>query len=148
MNKGQSLFEVIFALGIAAIILVAMASLATTSIRNSTFSKDSAAATQLASQTTEWLRSERDTSWTLFVARSTSLGKTWCLSTLAWPGSSGACGPQVTGTIFTRSVTLTSKDADTNPGDDTVVADILVTWSDAQGTHDIKNQASYTDWRR
>jgi Tfp pilus assembly protein PilV len=155
-SSGQSLFEVIFALGIAAIILVAMAGLSVSTLRNSTFSTDSATATQLASQATEWLRSQRDACWTTnapcvgFVTRASSVGAgtTWCLSTLNWPGTAGACGPQVTGTNYTRSVLLKSRDADSVPGIDTVDAEVTVSWTDSQGIHDIKNNASYTDWRR
>ena len=162
MKNGQSLFEIVFALGIAAIILIAMAGLATTTLRNSTFSTDNATATQLASQATEWLRSERDACWTTqtdssgivlctgFATRALTTGRTWCLSTLSWPGSSGGCSSSslVTGTNYTRSVVLTSKDADAIPGIDTVDAKVVVSWTDSQGTHDVTNQASYTDWRR
>jgi Tfp pilus assembly protein PilV len=147
-TKGQSLFEVIFALGIAAIILVAMASLSASTLRNSSFSTDSATTTQLSSQATEWLRSQRDANWAAFAARATTTGTTWCLSSLAWPAAAGACGPKVDGTVYTRSVILKSRDADSTPGVDTIDAAITVSWSDSQGTHDVKNNASYTDWRK
>jgi type II secretory pathway pseudopilin PulG len=149
--KGQSLFEVIFALGIAAIILLAMATLSASTLRNSTFSTDNAAATQLATQATEWLRSERDKDWTTFAGRANALGKIWCLPSLTWPGAPGSCSTPVDGTIYIRTVTLKSVDAFPSPGDgviDTINAEVSISWNNAQGTHDVKNNASFTDWRR
>lgn len=151
IQRGQSLFEVIFALGIAAIILIAMASLATTTLRNSTFSNDSAIATQLAAEVTEWLRSERDENWSSFAGRSSVAGRTWCLPTLSWPAVSGPCSGPIPGANYTRSVILESVDANPTPQDgiiDTINATVTVSWTDSQGTHDITNNASYTDWRR
>lgn len=158
-RSGQSLFEVIFALGIASIVLVAIVALSSSSVRNSTYSKNSIEATQLAQQATEWLRGQRDKCWdtqttpscTGFVTRSNASGITWCIPDLTtWPASSGPCtaSQQVTGTIFTRSVVLTSRDLDGNTVTDAVDADVIVSWTDPQGTHDSKNHARFTDWRR
>jgi Tfp pilus assembly protein PilV len=146
--RGQSLFEVIFALALASIVLVAIVSLSVTSIRNSTYSKNSVQATQLAQETTEWLRGQRDVDWAAFLARANSAGRQWCISSLAWPSASGSCGPSVPNTVFTRSITLTSGDIDGNSIIDTVDADIIVSWTDSQGTHDSRNRARFTDWRR
>lgn len=150
LASGQSLFEVVFALGIAAVVLIAMASLATSSVRNSTFSTNSVTTTQLASQATEWLRGQRDSGWTAFVARANTSGVTWCLPDLTWPGASGACGASsvVPGTIYTRYVVLTSRDIDGNTVIDTVDAEIIVRWTDSQGNHESKNNARFTDWRK
>lgn len=149
--RGQSLFEVIFALGIAAIILLAMASLASSTLRNTTFSTDNATSTQLAQEATEWLRNERDTQWDTFAARGSSAGRVWCLTSLTWPSASGVCSGPVTGTLYTRSVILKSVDAYPTTPDgiiDTINAEITVSWNDSKGTHTIKNNASYTDWRK
>lgn len=150
LSTGQSLLEVIFALGIAAVVLISMAGLATTSVRNSTFSKNSVTTTQLAAQATEWLRSNRDSGWMAFVARASSPGTKWCIRDLAWPGAAGPCGSTdyVTGTNYIRYIVLTSKDIDGNTVIDTVDATIVVQWSDAQGLHESKNDTRFTDWRR
>lgn len=58
-NNGQSLFEVMFALSVAAMILVAVVALVATSIRNSTFSKNKALANKYASELSEWLKKEK-----------------------------------------------------------------------------------------
>ena len=62
-NFGQSLFEVVFAVAIAAMILVGIVSLATTSTRNSIFSRNNSQATKYAQEVVEWLREERDKDW-------------------------------------------------------------------------------------
>jgi len=146
--SGQSLFEVVFALGIAAIILIAIATLATSSVRNSNFSKESVTGTRLAQEVTEWLRQERDRDWSAFAARANAIGRTWCISALSWPGTSGGCGALVPGTNFTREITLTSKDLDSNSVIDAVDAVIVIKWDDAKGTHSVTNQTLYTVWRR
>jgi Tfp pilus assembly protein PilV len=151
ISSGQSLFEVIFALAIAAVVLVALVALSATSIRNSTYSKNSIQATQLAQETTEWLRGQRDTDWTSFVARASSSGTSWCFPSqpLSWPGSpSVSCTTPITNTVFTRAVTLTSLDIDSNTIIDTVDADITISWTDSQGQHNSKNRARFTDWRK
>jgi type II secretory pathway pseudopilin PulG len=148
---GQSLFEVIFALAIAAVVLVALVALSATSIRNSTYSKNSVQATQLAQETTEWLRGERDRDWVTFAARSSAGGTLWCFPNqpLAWPGSSSVtCTTTVSNTIFTRSVTLVQRDIDGNSVIDTIDAAVTISWVDSQGQHDSRNNARFTDWRR
>lgn len=153
-EKGQSLFEIVFALGLVSLILVAIVSLSTQSIRNANFSKNNVLATNEAQAATEWLRSQRDQGWTTFLTKATAPDPTYCLPDLStWP-SSGACASNayVTGsTIFKRTVVLNSRDAQPSGGDgtlDTVDAEIIVTWNDSQGFHQVKNQASFTDWRR
>ncbi len=148
MNKGQSLFEVIFALGIASLILVAAIALTTSSLRSSTFSKNSLVATQLAQQASEWLRSERDSDWVSFSARASATGTTWCLVDTSWPVVTGACSGTMSGTIFSRSATLTSRDTNNDTIIDSIDADVSVSWEDGQGTHTSKNQTTLTDWRR
>jgi Tfp pilus assembly protein PilV len=157
---GQSLFEVIFAMGLVSIILIAIVALSTGSIRNSTYSKNNVVVTQEAQTGTEWLRSERDKCWvtqtspacTGFITRSSASGTTWCLNNLNW-SSPGACSTSsyITGTLYQRQVVLTSKDNFPSTPDgviDTVEAVVVVTWVDSQGTHEVRNQTSYTDWRR
>lgn len=130
--RGQSLFEIIFAVAIAALIMTAVVVLSTDSVRNSSFSRNQTLASRLAQEAHEWLRSERDSDWTTFAGR---VGTT-CLGALSW---SGSCA--VTGTPFSREVTLTL----INPT--TVEADIIVSWTDGQGTHEVRSVTRLTDWR-
>lgn len=58
--KGTSLLEVVLALGITAVVLVALARLATMAISNAAFARDKSIATQLAQQIIEEVRAFRD----------------------------------------------------------------------------------------
>ncbi len=68
MSKGQSLFEVVLALGLAALIMVALVSLVSSSIRNTTFARKKTVATRHAQEATEWLRGQRDEGWDAFIS--------------------------------------------------------------------------------
>jgi type II secretory pathway pseudopilin PulG len=133
---GQSLFEVIFAVAIAALVLLAIVSLSSRSITTSDYSKNNALATKYALEATEWLRQERDTSWSSFYARN---GSTYDIggSSPGW----GNANP-ITGTIFSRTVNLSS---DTD-GSGAIVAIVTVTWTDSQGTHTVTNTTKFTNW--
>ncbi len=135
--NGQSLFEVVFAIGIAALVLVGVMSLSTTSLRNSIFSKNNTLATKYAQEGTEWIREQRDTNWTTFYP--VANGATRNMGSLSWPPS-GSCNIP-NDTTFCRTVKLTSL------GSDTVSALLLVTWTDGQGTHSVHSATTYTKWR-
>ena len=117
------MFEVIFAIGIAAIVLIALVSVSTTSLRNSTFAKDNAKASKLAQECVEHVRELRDADW----------------ATL--PGgnySGGDCGNDE---YFNRSAQI-SKGASS--------ADVLVIveWTDGTGAHQVRVDTILTNWRR
>lgn len=141
--KGQSLFEVVIALGISAIVVVALVGLTSTSIRNATFSKNKTLAGRLAEEATEWLRGERDEDVVTFVTNSQT--PIWCLTNLNWanPGACGS-GDEVAGTRFMRELVF-SEDAGTP---ETIIeANVRVWWSDSQGEHEVRSATNFTDWR-
>lgn len=146
---GQSLFEVIFALAVASLVMVGIVSLAATSVRNSTFARNTALSTRLAQEVSEWLREQRDANdWSVFSSYTNAGGITYCLQTLgsSFP-SQGVCGAgaYVVGTSFTREANLRLLSS-SNP-DDTVEAIITVEWSDAQGLHETRTTAQFTSWQ-
>ena len=104
-QRGQSLFELVVAIAISALIVVAMVSLATNSIKNSQFSKNKALASSYAQQATEWLRGERDSDFVAFknnVELSMYPSKR-CLNNLVW--TINQCGSEIMdGTPFKREV--------------------------------------------
>ncbi|OGM21054.1 hypothetical protein A2714_01845 [Candidatus Woesebacteria bacterium RIFCSPHIGHO2_01_FULL_38_9] len=146
--RGQSLFEVVIALGVMSFILVGIVSLAGTSIRNSTFSNNNALASKYTQEGMEWIRQERDTTiWSTFSARdadnspSPQTATSYCISGLTWV--SGPCGSTtITGTIFTREADLTWVNSDTTD------VDVRVSWTDAQGTHTVRSSTLFTNWNR
>ncbi|MEK7550712.1 MAG: hypothetical protein AAB535_02925 [Patescibacteria group bacterium] len=140
MIKGQSLFEVVIALGISAVIITALVALVASSIRNTTFSKDKTVAGSLAQEAVEWLRNQRDQSITTF--RTNAQG-TRCLKILGW---SGACqsGDEIIGTKFMREAVFTTSQIS---GKTVIVATVKVYWSDSQGSREVRSVTNFTDWR-
>ena len=124
-------------------ILVALVSLGAVSIRNTSFARNSTLATRYSQEATEWLRGQRDSDWTTFI---TKIG-TWCVSSSppSWPAVASSCSSadyiSQTG-IFLREVSISYDSLN-----DMVSANIKVTWSDAQGIHDIKSDTFFTNWK-
>jgi len=158
--QGQSLFEVLFAVAIAAIILVGVVSLSTTSIRNTSYSNNNAQATKYAQEAVEWLRGERDASFSDFrgYTASSTINPGYCLNTLSW-NNNGVClsSEFITGTFFLRDVLFVCYITDSASSTVVACSDVNVNniesivevkWSDAQGEHKIRTVARFTDWRR
>lgn len=143
-ERGQSLFELVVAIAVSAMVITAVTSLASNSIRNSTFSKNKSLAATYAQQATEWLRGQRDNDINTFVAHAVT--PTWCLSDLNWntPGNCGA-DQVITGTLFSRQATFT---VTTQNGKDVIEADVIVSWSDSQGMHEVTSATNLVDWRQ
>jgi Tfp pilus assembly protein PilV len=147
-EKGQSLFEVVLALGVITAITVGIVSLAVSSIRNATFSKNKTLAGRYVQEATEWLRSERDNDFTTFQGEAlTAPGTPMCFPTLAWTGSVGVCGASETiaNTPLFREITFS---ATTISGKTVIDANVRVYWTDAQGGHEVRSSTSFTDWRQ
>lgn len=141
------MFELMMAVFITAITLVAIISLVGSSVSNSTFSRDRSEAVRYTNEIAEWLRSERDNDWNAFKNRATSgSGRVYCMQTTTWPTSSGACGASaVVGTTkFVRELTLIY-DSAVDPN--TVEARVVTTWSDSSGLHESRTSVSLTNWR-
>lgn len=142
LQSGQSLFEVVIALGVITIILVSLIILAALSINNATFSKNRSLATRLSQETVEWLRVERDTSWNAFANHAAT--PLWCMPTLSWTaGGAGSCSSSsvISGTILSRELAFSSIDANT------IQVTVRLFWTDAQGGHESRTTTNFTNWR-
>lgn len=127
--KGQSLFEIVVAVGIIALIMVVVVSLSTSSVKTSTFARNKTEANKLAQDAIEWLRSERDTNWNVFNTNTNTSPR--CFDNLDW-SSTSACGASefVVNTKFLREGTFTK----TAPRID---ATVTIRWSEPDGGHDV-----------
>lgn len=142
MKKGQSLFEVVIAIGVIGIIIAGVVSLAAGSIRNSTFSRNNSLATRYAQEAIEWMRGERDADWVTFYNRATVAGNMYCLDSLSWAKARPCnAGEYIAGTILTRRVIFTPVPTLE------VEAEVTVLWADSQGIHQVASSTVYTDWR-
>lgn len=143
LQSGQSLFELVVAIAISALVIVAIVSLVTNALRSATFSKNNAAANALASQAVEWLRSERDNDISVFLTNAST--PYWCFANLDWT-TPGICavGNQIN-SLFTREGNFQIA---TVSGKTIIQSTIKVTWTDSQGDHEINNSTDFTDWRQ
>ena len=149
-QSGQSLFELVVAVSVVGLTLVAILQLVSTSISNNTFSEDRTRATQYTQEALEWARAERDRDWGEFTAQAgTGVGNTHCIATLPADvnGLSGTeCGAEefITDTILRRQITLIY-----DPGIDQNSVDVRVvtSWEDSDGVHESRISTYLTNWR-
>lgn len=140
-QKGQSLFEVVLALAVISVVLVALVSLASGAVRNTTFSKNKTISSRLAQEAVEWIRGERDTSWTEFFSRALT-SPNYCLQDLEWLDI-GSCSNEefIQDTVLVRNMTLTV----ISPNQ--VQVEIEVSWEDSQGVHATRVVTDFTNWQ-
>ena len=149
-EKGQSLVEALIALGVATIVVSAMAVASITAVNNSDFSKYQNLATDYAQQGIEILRQQSQTNWNAFKSQApVSPGSSYCLdqgsSTLVPLASRPAgCGKNISGQngagFFVRQVMLmtttvvyaTQSYANSACNNGTVQATVSVAWTDGK----------------
>jgi len=126
--KGQSLFEVMFAVGIAALVMIAIVSLSTRSVKNSDFSKNNALATKYAQEGIEIVRQRRD-----------SMG--WDGFNTAYIDRGDNELPTTDSSVFTRTFRVNAD------ADGVVVVTVTVRWTDSSGEHQVQNSTKLSNWR-
>lgn len=160
-ESGQSLFEVVVALGVMALLVIGLVGVSTSSVRNTTFSTNTTTATNYAQDTSQWLRNQSDSSWSTF-ENNVIASTTYCLNNdpSDWTNT-GACASTeiIASTVFTRQVSFTCS---TNKGVTLAVgtcvaanratinaiqANITVSWTDGQGTHNVNVSNLLTNWK-
>lgn len=124
-EKGQSLIEVLAALGVVVLVLLALITVTTISIRNATFAKNQSLATSYAQELIEEARDLRDSNKETFFTDES-------LCDLA-PDPDSA--PPFT---LERVCTLV--------GGDKMQVLVTVTWTDAKGDHKSELYTELTRW--
>lgn len=124
-ENGQSLIEVLVALAVMVIVILALVRVTTVSIRNATFAKNRALATKYAQEWIEETRKSRDNNSVSF------FNDTNLCSRLAQ--SIGIFTRQITCSLSTDKKTMTVK--------------VVVSWVDAQGTHKSELTTRLTKWK-
>lgn len=82
-NWGQTLFEVVVAVSVAVLIITGILTAVVLSSANAEFARRQAEATRYAQEAMEWLRLERDNSWSSFFGH-VNTTPAWCLKTPSW----------------------------------------------------------------
>ena len=137
-QQGQTLVELVIVLAVVGLVVTGVVSIAAISVRNARFSRDQATAARYTQEASEWIRQERNSGWVNFYGRA---GRTYCMDSLYWNITNPCTSVQVVpNTIFTRTATLTSLDANS------VQVDIVVSWTDARGAHQSRMSTILTSW--
>ena len=139
-NAGQTLIEVVIAVGLIVLVLTTLASGIALGVRNNRFAKDSALAKEYSRESLEWLRSMRDqagweTFYTIIDSDTGTATVTYCLNTLPTDPTAfnnrngGACtAGQTIDSRFTRQMVVTMNSTSQITGVTTV------TWVDGSKT--------------
>ncbi len=124
LSKGQSIIEVIVALSLVAIVVLALVRVTISSIQNSSFAKDQQIATQYAQEGIENARKLKEENEVEFWSKNGS--------------------EEETINKFTRTVTYTPA-----PGeeDQKMEVQVVVTWEDTKGTHQSDLSTYLTRWK-
>lgn len=141
LQNGASLLEIVIAVGLISIILLSLVSLSTKSVSNTTLSREKNEAARYSQEAVEWLRGERDNSWSSFIAHVDN-SDTWCLTALDW-SNSGSCNTNevISGTNLTREVTFDEKE------DGVVGVSVVVKWMEGEREHQSVADTLLTKWQ-
>lgn len=150
-QSGQTLIEVIVAIGLVVLVLITLVSALTLAIRNNQFAKDQVLARNYARESLEWLRSLRNQmEWSSFydmiVADAPPV--TYCLptlpatTTLAQALGNTVCSATdiIPSTRYQRSILFTA------PATDEVDAVVTVQWIDGGKTHQSQSTLILRKW--
>ena len=131
--SGQSFFEVTVVIMIVSLVITAMAGMALLSVKASIYARARTAAGRYNQEAVEWLRGERDKSWTDFSANALGRAST-CMQTLAW-------APDCSAANLTRAVNFESVSVNE------IKATVIVTWMDSGGTHESNSVTIFSNWQ-
>ncbi|MGI6278514.1 MAG: type IV pilus modification PilV family protein [Patescibacteria group bacterium] len=130
-EAGQSLVEMVVAVSISALIIVALLIGAVIGTRNVQFSRNQSRAMELNREASEWLRTEKKLSWSQLWGRGSGDGVTYCFSDLEF--IVGSCDSGDPGDLidskFVRQGVLEQSE------DDKLEITITTSWQDPMGEH-------------
>jgi len=137
---GTSLLEIIIAVGLVSVILISLVSLSTKSVSNSTVSKEKNQATRHTQETIEWLRLQRDTSWSDMISH-VQANSTWCMAENEWNSPGSCSGQSIPDSNFVREVTFAQ------PQDDIVEVTVITSWTEGGNAHESRSTTLLTKWQ-
>lgn len=140
MKKGQTLVEIVVAIGVLVLLVTGLLAGATVTLKAAQYSRTKSLALAFAGEALEKARSIRDTSWDGFLTYGSVLGTTWCLDKAgSWSLATGSCTANID-SVYTRSVVFTWQDPK-------MKIDVSVTWSDASRTYRVDQTTYLTQWQ-
>ena len=154
-EKGQSLVEVVVALSIAVLIVIAFTNATLVAVRDAQFAKNQNQATRIAQRSLELIRAVRDQdnevdsgTWnSLWGSSSLNSGKCYILNetdaTLTSATNCNDTSDQQIDSVFKRKIRLTNSPS--TPGKIDVY--VKVYWTDGRGTHASETTTLLTNWQ-
>lgn len=141
-RSGQTLLELVLALGVIAVVLTGLVSAVTASLRYSQSSQYRSRGVKYAQEGLELARKLRDANtWDTFSTYSGTGTRSWCLSEAgAWTVSDGSGCPITAGSTFWRTVTFTWNDP---------IMDVesAVSWADRSSSSQVTFRTYLSQWR-
>lgn len=140
-NKGASLLEIVIAIGLVGVILMSLVALSTKTVSNSTISREKNQATRYTQELIEWVRQQRDDSWSGLNSRITT-NTTWCMTAINWDNP-GACTESkvIPGTPFRRQAEFNRLNANT------IELTVVTQWVDSGNLHESRASTILTKWQ-
>lgn len=137
---GQSLFEVVVAVGIASVVLIAIVSLSTVSLKSSISNKNNTLATKYAQDGMEWIREQRDKDWENVTDHVTG-GSYDCLGVSGAQNRPDFVCPGTVATIFNRTYQISYYD------DDIYTVKVKVEWNEGGKLQVVETVNQLSNWR-
>lgn len=142
--RGFSLIEVLVFVTILGFVFIAAAAVGIVSIRDSQNSENRIVATRYGEELRDWLSSQKEADWLIFVEKSSPLpGTIYCFYTEpvnSWPSGSGNCvGNQLINSLFVREAILTYDSSLQR-----VNVDIHVGWNEGGNNYDVPINGVFT----
>lgn len=133
MKKGQSLFEIVIAISLIALVATTIVSLTTITLKNNIHSRNKSFAQQKTQEAYEWLRSEKNASWSTFYGyASLTPGTTYCLEeTMIF--NTGSCN--VSEVLISNGVAFTRETILIKENTNSVNIVITVEWDESGKTY-------------
>jgi type II secretory pathway pseudopilin PulG len=125
-QKGQTLIEMMIALSIVVLVLLALITLITVSLRNASFSKNHSLATQYAQEALEEVRALRDQE--------------------GWEDFEDACDENFS-SLLTPLPSMFNRTIDCEGSVNSKTVTATVSWTDGTGTHNSVLTTHFTQWK-
>ena len=154
-NSGQTLIEIMVAIAIITMVLLAVVSRSVEAVRNANFARNQSLATRFAQEGVEWVRIQRDRlRWGGLEAALSLNPAVYCLPVLDQPITGLSIGTacdinldsdNIPGTIFDRQVTINYFTGAVGEGD-YIEIEVSVSWQDSIGTHESLMETRLSEW--
>ncbi len=164
--KGQTIVEVVIALGAGIVVLTALTLMMLSSLNNASEGSSRTLATQYAQDGLELIRNIKDNNWSQLVLLSNNANNSYCMasSCSSLTLTSGSCGPKITtcginvGNTFSRQVDVKPNDSrcipqNPIPGKSFIRAVVTVSYGDGKCTnvsnpycHNVQVESCFTNY--